>query len=324
MSARRCSGGRVEPNVLSAVGDALSDRVGLRGWQHEHRCRNPAGPQQGDGGQVAGAVRRASTRRDSATSPGPVRRARSSDDLVEQVIVRTLESKPTNATHWSTRSMAQASGMSQSAVSRIWRAFGLKPHKQETFKLSTDPQFVEKVRDIVGLYMDPPEQALVLCVDEKTPGPGTGPVPAGDPDDAGHPRADQPRLHPVPAPWTCSPPSRSAGPTPGLVDHLHQRPTPGGGVPQVPGLHRQSRSRGPRRAPGLRQPVHPQGAHGQEAGSWPTPVFHLHFTPTSSSWLNLVERWFAEITLRTHPPRRTPLGLRPSRRHHRLGHPMER
>jgi transposase len=88
------------------------------------------------------------------------------DDLVEQVIVRTLESKPTGATHWSTRSMAEATEMSQSAVSRIWRAFGLKPHKQETFKLSTDPQFVDKVRDIVGLYLNPPERAVVLCVDE--------------------------------------------------------------------------------------------------------------------------------------------------------------
>ena len=77
------------------------------------------------------------------------------DDLVEQVIVRTLESKPTGATHWSTRSMAEATEMSQSAVSRIWRAFGLKPHKQETFKFSTDPELEAKVRDIVGLYLNP-------------------------------------------------------------------------------------------------------------------------------------------------------------------------
>jgi transposase len=88
------------------------------------------------------------------------------DDQVEEVIVKTLESRPANATHWSTRSMAEASGMSQTAVSRIWRAFGLKPHRQETFKLSSDPQFVEKVRDVVGLYLNPPEKALVLCVDE--------------------------------------------------------------------------------------------------------------------------------------------------------------
>ena len=89
-------------------------------------------------------------------------------EQVEDVTVRTLESKPVDATHWSTRSMAQASGMSQSAVSRIWRAFGLKPHTQETFKLSTDPQFIEKVCDVVGLYLNPPEKELVLCVDEKT------------------------------------------------------------------------------------------------------------------------------------------------------------
>ena len=90
------------------------------------------------------------------------------DDDVERVIVKTLEETPTDATHWSTRSMAKATGMSQSGVSRIWRAFGLKPHLRETFKLSPDPLFIEKVRDVVGLYLNPPEAALVLCVDEKT------------------------------------------------------------------------------------------------------------------------------------------------------------
>jgi hypothetical protein len=91
-----------------------------------------------------------------------------SDDLVEALIVTTLESKPADATHWSTRTMAAATGMSQTAVSRIWGAFGLKPHLAETFKLATDAQFVEKVRDIVGLYLNPPQAALVLWVDEKT------------------------------------------------------------------------------------------------------------------------------------------------------------
>jgi transposase len=91
-----------------------------------------------------------------------------SDDDVEAVIVKTLEETPLDATHWSTRSMAKATGMSQSAVSRIWRAFGLKPHLVDTFKLSPDPFFVDKVRDIVGLYINPPDGALVLCVDEKT------------------------------------------------------------------------------------------------------------------------------------------------------------
>ena len=89
------------------------------------------------------------------------------DDEIERVIVKTLEEQPRDATHWSTRSMAAATGMSQSAISRIWRAFGLKPHQIETFKLSPDPQFIEKVRDIVGLYLNPPEAAVVLCVDEK-------------------------------------------------------------------------------------------------------------------------------------------------------------
>src|SRR5216117_2221834 len=97
--------------------------------------------------------------------PGKPRSIR--DEDVERVIVKTLEKQPANATHWSTRSMAAATGMSQSAVSRIWRAFGLKPHQSEAFKLSPDPQFIDKVRDIVGLYLNPPEAAVVFCVDEK-------------------------------------------------------------------------------------------------------------------------------------------------------------
>src|SRR5512138_3571090 len=90
------------------------------------------------------------------------------DAQVEAVIARTLESVPARATHWSTRAMARETAVSATSVGRIWRAFGLQPHRQETFKLSTDPQFVEKVRDIVGLYMAPPTRALVLCVDEKS------------------------------------------------------------------------------------------------------------------------------------------------------------
>ncbi|MBX3484245.1 IS630 family transposase [Phenylobacterium sp.] len=90
------------------------------------------------------------------------------DAQIEAVIVRTLESLPPDATHWSSRSMARASGVSISSVQRIWRAFGLQPHRLETFKLSTDPDFVAKVRDVVGLYVSPPEHAIVLCVDEKS------------------------------------------------------------------------------------------------------------------------------------------------------------
>ncbi len=97
--------------------------------------------------------------------PGKPRTVGDAD--VERVIVKTLEESPLDATHWSTRSMAKATGMSQSAVSRIWRAFGLKPHLVEEFKLSPDPQFIDKVRDVVGLYINPPDAAVVLCLDEK-------------------------------------------------------------------------------------------------------------------------------------------------------------
>src|SRR3954470_23966764 len=98
--------------------------------------------------------------------PGAPRRI--TDARVEEVVTKTLEEKPKAATHWSTRGMAQAVGLSQSAIVRIWNAFGLQPHKSETFTLSTDPFFVEKVRDVVGLYMSPPEDAIVLSVDEKS------------------------------------------------------------------------------------------------------------------------------------------------------------
>ena len=100
--------------------------------------------------------------------PRPGRPRTVNDAQVEEVIVKTLESTPKDATHWSTRSMAKEVGLTQSAVHRIWRAFGLAPHRQDTWKLSKDPQFVAKVKDVVGLYLDPPERAVVLCVDEKS------------------------------------------------------------------------------------------------------------------------------------------------------------
>jgi transposase len=103
-----------------------------------------------------------------ADEPRPGAARTITDKRVEQVLVATLETTPEDATHWSTRSLACQLGMSQSAISRIWRAFGLKPHLVDTFKLSTDPQFIDKVRDVVGLYLNPPQAALVLCVDEKT------------------------------------------------------------------------------------------------------------------------------------------------------------
>jgi hypothetical protein len=99
--------------------------------------------------------------------PRPGKPRTITDEQVEEVIVKTLESTPKDATHWSTRSMASEVGLTQSAVLRIWQAFGLQPHRQEIWKLSKDPQFVAKVRDVVGLYLNPPERAVVLCVDEK-------------------------------------------------------------------------------------------------------------------------------------------------------------
>jgi len=100
--------------------------------------------------------------------PRPGRPRTVTDEMVEEVIVKTLETTPKDATHWSTRSMAAEVGLSQSAVSRIWRAFGLQPHRQDTWKRSKDPLCIDKVRDVVGLYLNPPERAVVLCVDEKS------------------------------------------------------------------------------------------------------------------------------------------------------------
>jgi transposase len=100
--------------------------------------------------------------------PRPGRPRTISDAQVEAVIVKTLETTPRDATHWSTRSMAKEVGLTQTAVTRIWRAFGLQPHRQDAWKLSKDPLFIDKVRDVVGLYLNPPERAVVLCVDEKS------------------------------------------------------------------------------------------------------------------------------------------------------------
>src|SRR4051794_2732002 len=116
-----------------------------------------------------------------ADEPRPGAARKLTDEQVERVIVTTLETRPADATHWSTRSLARALGMNQTAVSRIWRAFGLKPHLTEAIKLSTDPQFIDKVRDVVRLYLNPPEAALVLCVDEKTAGRSSGLTALGGP-----------------------------------------------------------------------------------------------------------------------------------------------
>src|SRR4249919_1580315 len=126
--------------------------------------------------------------------PRPGRPRTVTDSQVERVIVATLERTPKGATHWSTRSLAAELGLSQSAVLRIWRAFGLQPHRQDIWKLSRDPQFVAKVRDVVGLYLDPPEAAVVLCVDEKSVDPGARSQRPDPADAPGHARAGHPRL----------------------------------------------------------------------------------------------------------------------------------
>jgi transposase len=224
--------------------------------------------------------------------PGAPRKI--TDEQVELVITKTLEEQgPGQDTHWSTRSMAAAAGMSQSAVSRIWRAFGLKPHLAQTWKLSTDPQFIEKVRDVVGLYLDPPEKALVLCVDEKSQ------IQALD--------RTAPCLPILPT-------------TPARMTHDYVRhgttslfAALGTGSGSVIAAHyRRHRHQEFLRFLKLIDAAVPNGlelhlicdnyaTHKTEAvKKWLLrhPRFHLHFTPTSSSWMNLVERWFAELTNR--------------------------
>ncbi|MFE7276731.1 IS630 family transposase [Streptomyces sp. NPDC057623] len=214
-----------------------------------------------------------------------------SDERIAAVVKRTLESTPRNATHWSTRAMAKELGLSQSTVSRIWRAFGLQPHRSETFKLSTDPYFVDKVHDVVGLYLDPPERALVFCMDEKTQ------IQALD--------RSQPVLPMMPGvPQRVTHDFVRAGTTT-LFAALEVAT---GKV--IGSLHRRHRAEEFKKflikldqeIPADLQ-VHlildNYATHKTPAiKTWliAHPRFHLHFTPTGSSWLNLVERWFAELT----------------------------
>ena len=215
------------------------------------------------------------------------------DGAVERLVALTLEEAPRNATHWSTRSMARRAGMSQTAVSRIWRAFGLRPHRAETFKLSSDPAFVAKVRDIVGLYLAPPERALVLCVDEKPQiqaAQGTAPtlpVQLGQPERRTHDY----RRH-------------------GTVDLFAALDVRAGTV--IGACERRHRSlefrafldrveRGV--PPGLEVHLVLDNLRTHKTRlihDWllKRPHFHLHFTPTSASWLNLVECWFALLSRR--------------------------
>jgi transposase len=213
------------------------------------------------------------------------------DEQVEQVIVKTLETTPHNATHWSTRSMAAEVGLTQNAVLRIWQAFGLQPHRQESFKLSGDPLFVEKVHDIVGLYLNPPERAVVLCVDEKSQIQALDrtapvlPMLPGTPARATH---DYKR-HGTSSLYAAL--DLTSG---NVISALHSRhraiefkkflQTIDREVPDHLDVHLVLGNSSTHKTPAIKRWL---AAH---------PRFHLHFTPTSSSWLNLVERWFAELT----------------------------
>ena len=213
------------------------------------------------------------------------------DDDIEAVIVTTLEQTPPNATHWSTRSMAAATGMSQTAVSKIWRAFGLKPHKVEDFKLSPDPLFIDKVRDIVGLYLNPPDAAVVLCVDEKTQVQALDrtapilPLIPGTPERRTHDykRNGTTNLYAaldvasgqVIADMTSRHRAEEFRRFLNLIDKS---------VPEHLDVHVVLDNVSTHKTPSIQRWLlrHPR--------------FTLHFTPTYSSWLNLVERWFAELT----------------------------
>ena len=220
---------------------------------------------------------------------GPPRKI--SDEVIEAVIVRTLESTPQNATHWSTRSMAKAAGVSQTAVSQIWRAFGLKPHLIEDFKVSPDPQFIDKVRDVVGLCLNPPDAAVVLCVDEKTQ------VQALD------------RTAPILALMPGTPQRRSHDyKRNGAANLFAALDTASGKV--IASMTARRRAEEFRKFLNLIDKEVPEhldvhivldnvSTHKTPAiKRWLLrhPRFSFHFTPTYSSWMNLVERWFAEIT----------------------------
>lgn len=216
-----------------------------------------------------------------------------SDARVEDVIVRTLETTPLNATHWSSREMERVTGISATSVQRIWRAFGLQPHRSETFKLSRDPLFIEKVRDVVGLYMDPPERAVVLCVDEKSQIQAldrTSPIlPL-------MPGVPERRTHDYKRHGTTSLFAALDAATGTVIGKCYKRHRAKefkkflaeieANLPAGLDVHLIMDDYATHKTPAIR--------------TWLArrPHWHVHFTPTSASWLNLVERFFAELTER--------------------------
>jgi len=215
------------------------------------------------------------------------------DEQIEDVVIRTLETTPRGATHWSTRDMAKAVGLSHMAISRIWKAFGLQPHRSETFKLSTDPQLVEKVRDIAGLYLDPPAHAAVFCVDEK---PQIQALERTQPLLPLQPGQVERRTHDYKRHGTTTLFAALNAKTSEVITQFHQR-------------HRSAQFREFLDLIDARVPQHLDvhiimdnyGTHKTALiRHWfaKRPRFHVHYTPTYGSWLNLVERWFAELTMK--------------------------
>lgn len=221
--------------------------------------------------------------------PGAPRQIR--DEQVERVLTMTLESTPRDATHWSTRSMAKVSGLSQTAVSRIWRAFALQPHRSETFKLSKDPLFIEKVRDIVGLYLDPPDRALVLCVDEKSQIQALNRTQPLLPMRPGQPER---RTHDYVRHGTTSLFAAFDVASGRVIGQFHRRHRAAeflkfldridSQVPPQLDVHLILDNYATHKTARIRRWLAKR------------PRFHVHFTPTSASWINLVERWFATLT----------------------------
>src|ERR1700726_1456666 len=222
--------------------------------------------------------------------PGTPRRI--TDAQVEAAVTRTLESVPAAATHWSTRSLAQQVGLTQSAVVRIWHSFGLQPHRSETFKLSTDPFLVEKVRDIVGLYLNPPEHAIVLCVDEKSQVQALDRIQPILPSGPGLPerRTNDYERHGTTSLFAALEVATGKVIGKGHRRHRHQ---------EFLKFMELVDSHLPADAKEVHLVLDNYGTHKTpKVIRWFArhPRYHLHFTPTSGSWVNQVERWFAEIT----------------------------